>query len=390
MATEIIMPKAGMTMEEGKIIRWLKNVGDKVEAGEGIIEIETDKITMESESPADGILLARFYEEGAVVPITTVIGYVGGEGEEVAPPANTVAAVSTETVFSIPQEENTAAPRGADDARPLATPYAKKLAAEGGVDISEITPGGAGGVIKAADVERKLKATKAAPLAGMRGAIAKRMHKSHLEIPPVTQNMKAYADELLSLRAKINENREQKITINDIIVKACAIAVAESDIFRTEINADKQELVTRAETNIGVAVSVDNGLLVPVVFCADKLSLFEISAKIKDLAARARSGKLRRGECEGSVFTISNMGAYGVFTFTPIINQPNAAILGVNCVNEELALVNGAVAVRKYIMLSLTFDHRIIDGAAAAVFQQRVKRLLEYPREMPLEKDIFG
>ena len=418
MAVEIIMPKAGMAMEEGKIIRWLKEVGDPVEMGEAIMEIETDKITMESESPAAGVLLAKFYEDGDVVPVTLTIGYVG-EAHEKVPEAPAKAAPPVEapapTVPETPAALETAPLIPKTAGAVLATPYAKVLAAESGVDISTVIGTAPGGVIKARDVKKAspLAARMAqergidldairgsgfggkvrrddlagipatvdltAPLGGMRAVIAKRMSQSHTEIPAVTQTMKAYVDDLLALRAQINEGLADKVTINDLIIKASAKVVAGSDLFRTEIDEASGKLLTRARTNIAIAVSLNEGLMVPVIYDADKLPLTEISRQAKDLAARARKGNLTPDEQTGHVFTVSNLGPAGIFTFTPIINQPNAAILGVGSIHEELALVDGAVQSRKFVMLCLTFDHRIIDGAAAAEFQGQIKALLEKP-----------
>ncbi|MCL2494009.1 MAG: 2-oxo acid dehydrogenase subunit E2 [Clostridiales bacterium] len=457
MATEIIMPKAGMAMEKGTIVRWLKEIGDPIESGEAIMEIETDKITMETEADAAGVLLAKFYDDGAVVPVTTIIGYIGKPDEKVpdahsavqaadsavpvtagdagdagdagaAGDAGTAGAVSAAGVaMSVGESQMASGPAEHSD-RIRATPYAKTLAAQKNIDIASVPGSGAGGVIKACDVERAVKATPLAarvaadlgidlatvegtgfggkvtrsdlpaaspvvsaspaasdlkaPLAGIRKTVARRMLQSHLEIPPVTQTMKAYVDDLLPLRDKINKNREQRITINDMIVMACAKAVMKFPQIRTEIDTQAGQLITRSQANIGVAVSLEQGLIVPVLRDADKLSLSDISSGMKDLAGRARSGNLRPDEYSGSTFTVSNMGALGIQEFTPIINQPNAAIMGVGCINDELALADGQVVSRKYLMLSLTFDHRIIDGADAAVFQGYVKNLLENPLDM--------
>jgi len=426
MATEIIMPKAGMAMEEGKIVRWLKEIGDPIESGEAIMEIETDKITMEAEADASGVLLAKLYDDGAVVPVTKVIGYIGKPGEKV-PDAHSVVPVkegntgADEVAMSIHVSQLAFGPADSNE-RILATPYAKTLAAQSNIDIASVTGSGSGGVIKARDIERAVKATPLAarvaadlaidpatvagtgfdgkvtrsdltaaspavsdfktPLAGIRKMIAKRMLQSHLEIPPVTQTMKAYVDDLLSLREKININREQRITINDMIVMACAKAVMKFPQIRTEIDTQAGQLITRNRANIGVAVALEQGLIVPVLYDADKLLLSDISLRMKDLIKRARSGSLRPDEYSGSTFTVTNMGSLGIQEFTPIINQPNAAIMGIGCLNDELALVDGQVVSKKYLMLSLTFDHRIIDGADAAVFQGFVKDLLENPFDM--------
>ena len=441
-AVEIIMPKAGMAMEEGKIIRWLKEVGDPVQYGEAVMEIETDKITMESEAFADGVLLAKLYEDGAVVPVTTVVGYIGKPGEKIperavpapagAPAQDPGAAQDAGALRAGPALQAQVAAVPASAGMVKATPYAKTLATQSGIDIGSIAGSGAGGVIKARDVQAAIaplaaqaqaaKATPlaarqaaaygidvgavrgtgyagkvtsadlqgpaapaadaAAPLAGMRNVIARRMLQSHLEIPPVTQVMKVYVDELLAMREKINIAQEQKITVNDLIIKACAKAVAEFPQVRTEVDMQAGQLITRSKVNIGVAVALDQGLIVPVIFDADKLPLSEISARMKDLAGRARAGGLSPDEYSGSTFTISNMGSMGIHEFTPIINQPNAAIMGVGCIDDELALVGGQVISRKYLKLSLTFDHRILDGVSAAVFQERVRQLLENPIAM--------
>ena len=449
MATEIIMPKAGMAMEEGTIVRWLKEIGDPIESGEAIMEIETDKITMETEADAAGVLLAKYYDDGAVVPVTTIIGYIGKPDEKVpdshsaVPVTHSVVPVTAgdagaadatgAAVVAMSAEESKMASGPASgpedsDERIRATPYAKTLAAQRNIDIASVTGSGAGGVIKACDVESSVKATPLAvrvaadlaidlatvegsgfggkvirsdlpaastavsaspaapdiktPLAGIRNTIAKRMLQSHLEIPPVTQTMKVYVDDLLSLREKINKNREHRITINDMIIMACAKAVMKFPRIRTEIDTQAGQLITRSRANIGVAVALEQGLIVPVLYDADKLLLSEISSRMKDLIGRARSGALHPDEYSGSTFTVSNMGALGIQEFTPIINQPNAAIMGIGCINDELALVDGQVVSRKYLMLSLTYDHRIIDGADVAVFQGYVKNMLENPIDM--------
>ena len=455
MATEIIMPKAGMAMEEGLITRWLKDVGDRVESGEAVVEIETDKTAMEVEVYTDGVLLAKLYDEGAVVPVTVVVGYIGEPGEKIpdAPAVDVARAPVPDAGSAEGIAENTNTTTLTDSKKVPATPFAKTIAIQKGIDIATVTGSGASGVIKARDVERAYGAVKAcgavkahgvekavkstplakriaedrdidlstvsgtgyagkvtssdvltaapgvadanygtlsspnaieniAPLSGMRAVIGRRMLQSHLEIPPVTQNMKTYVDELISIRAKINENREQKITINDFIIKACAKAVSEFPQIRTQIDIDAKKLITQSRVNIGVAVALERGLIVPVIFDADKMQLSEISARMKDLSARAKSGKLRTDEYNNSTFTISNMGSLGIHDFTPIINQPNAIILGIGCINDELALINGEVIQKKYMMLSLTFDHRIIDGAQSAIFQSRIKYLLENPPDM--------
>ena len=446
MATAIFMPKNGMAMEEGKLIRWLVKEGDKVEMDQPIMEIETDKITMEDVAPATGTILALYAKDGDTIPVLETMGWIGEPGEKVEAPSAAPAGPTTpdtaaesagapsEVLMSFPPEDAPKAAANADGVI-LATPYAKKLAADKGIDLANVTPSGKHGEIVAADVEKAPKATpvakniaaangidlntvegtgfngkitkadvlggmhQAAPapvaiaeegvearvkMSGMRKTIAQRMTQSYFENPVVTQNVSADVTALLALRAKINEGKEkaERISINDFVMKACAIAVSEHPLVRTVIDGD--ELVTMKATNVGMAVGSEGGLIVPVIKNADMLSLSKLSAQAKDLANRARNGGLKMDEYSGSTFTVSNMGMYEVDSFSPIINQPNCAIMGVCRVRDELALVDGEVVVKKMMGLSLTFDHRILDGVTAAQFELRIKKLLENPMEILL------
>lgn len=434
MATAICMPKNGMDMEEGTIVKWLKNVGDRIEKDEPFMEIETDKITMETESPVSGVLLAKLYEDGAVVPVLTAVGYIGEPGERV--PESQAAAPAEEK-----KEEAPAAPfQTAAPAKVLsggngipATPYAKKLASDNGVDLAEVTPSGRHGEIRGVDVENAIHAQpKATPLAramaadmgidlknvtgsgyggkimsadltpeeranveaavkeieevlerrklsGMRKVIAQRMSASHTEIPNVTQNIKVDVTELLALRAKINQGKEKpdKVSVNDIIIKAVGKATAEFERFRMTLEGN--EYVVHDQINVGMAVGIEDGLVVPVIKDVDKKSLVEVSKKAKELAKKAREGKLMPDEMGGGRITISNIGMYGTHSFTPIINQPEASIVGVCGTEDELALVDGEVVVRKKMMICVTFDHRILNGTEVCEFESYLKNLLENP-----------
>ncbi len=424
---EVFMPKAGMDMQEGRVIRWLKEVGDSVELDEPIMEIETDKITMEAEAPGSGILLAKLVPDDTVVPVLQTIGYIGEEGEQV-PETDAQAESAAPAQAKQPTEASApvAGQKLSSGGGVAATPYAKTLANENGIDLQSVTPTGRRGEVTGADIEAALssggmakatplarriaedtgavvssidgsghagKVTKAdvlsaskpaivpaegerVPMNAMRRVIAERMSRSHAEIPVVTQHMKVYVDELLDLRRKVNA-KGAKVSINDFVIKAVAKAVREFPIARTIV--DGTDYITMDGVNIGFAVGMDGGLLVPVIRDADKLPLSEISAVAKDLASRARDGKLKPDELKGGVFTISNMGMFDVFAFTPIINQPEPGILGVGAINKELALVGGEVTERSYVMISLTFDHRIMDGVSSAQFQLRVKELMEDP-----------
>ncbi len=433
MATAICMPKNGMDMEEGTIVKWLKNVGDTIEKDEPFMEIETDKITMETESPAAGVLLAKLYEDGAVVPVLTAVGYVGEPGEKV--PEYTEAAV--------PAEEKKEAAAVSKKTAPVkvlsggngipATPYAKKIASDNGVDLTEVTPSGRHGEIRAIDVENAIHAQpKATPLAramaadmgidlktvtgsgyrgkitsadltpeekaeieaavkeieevlerrklsGMRKVIAQRMSASHTEIPNVTQNIKVDVTELLALRAKINQGKEKpdKVSVNDLIIKAVGKAAAEFERFRMTLEGN--EYVVHNQINVGMAVGIDDGLVVPVIKDVDKKSLVEVSKKAKELAKKAREGKLMPDEMGDGRITISNIGMYGTHSFTPIINQPEASIVGVCGTEDELALADGEVVVRKKMMICVTFDHRILNGTEVCEFESYLKNLLENP-----------
>lgn len=424
MATAIYMPKQGMSMTEGTLIRWLKKVGDTVELNEPIMEIETDKITMEAEAPASGTILAELAGENTVIPVLQTMGWIGQPGEAI--PAESAAPAASAPAAAEPAPAAAAAPAvpaaaPASNGAVAATPYARAMAEKEGVDLSQVAPTGRhgevtgsdvkasplaarlaakegvdlgsvsgsgwGGKVMKADVERAAargavsrdRTERRARLTGMRRVIGQRMLKSVSEIPSAAQMLKADVTELTALRARVNEGaeKEQKITVNDFVVKAVAKALSETPEFRARIEGD--ELVSFDYVNLGVAVSVDGGLLVPVLEDADLLTLSQISARMKDFSARARTGKLLPDELQGSCFSVSNLGAYGIEYSTPIINQPDSGILGVGGIRDELVLRDGQVTARKMMGLSLAFDHRINDGVPAARFLGRIKALLENP-----------
>lgn len=432
---EIFMPKAGMDMQEGTLIRWLKNIGDKVEKDEPIMEIETDKITMEAEAPGSGIFLSKLVDDGTVVPVLSVIGYIGEEGEKIPE--------KSEKAEETPKAEKTEGPSKAETAEApskavgttgdiLATPYAKKLAAEkginlenvsadsngiiharevlatplakraadaAGVDLADVNGSGFNGRIIKDDVDKYVQSAGAGsavnvsaettnfrtvearkPLKGLRKVVGQRMFESYSQVPTVMQSMKVDMTELILFRKKINEGRRDKVSLNDFIIKATAMAVKELPHVRTMIQGD--ELVTYAEANIGFAVAVDGGLFVPVIKNADVLSIREISRQAKSLAAAAREGKIKPDDCKGATFTISNMGMYDVFTFNPIINQPESGILGITGIEDVLKMRDGNVVVRQEAVLCMSYDHRVMDGVGSAQLKKRVKELIEHPIEI--------
>ena len=420
MATAIFMPKNGMAMEEGTLVRWLKNVGDAVEINESIMEIETDKITMEAEAPATGIFLAALAQEGDVVPVLATMGWIGAAGEEIPgaekPPVVAEAPQGQVTAQAPASDQQTANVPANTAMQGAATPYAKTLMKEKGIAPSVPVPTGKHGEIVAADV--LLYAQTVAPqapvqpaqsalqmpvpsavvsqavvpqtpadgvvsrvkLSGIRKVIAERMTKSYSEIPSVTQDTVIDVTRLLQIRERVNvgKTKETRISVNDFVLRAVALASVEYPAFRTQLWGD--ELMTFSQVHVGMAVSTDGGLIVPVLRNADQLTISAISAAAKDVAARARSNKLLPDEYVGSTITVSNLGMYGIASFTPIINQPNSAIVGVCAIQDELALNDrGEVYTKNILRICVTLDHRILDGAVAAQFALRVKELMENP-----------
>lgn len=415
MAFEIKMPQLGLTMEEGTVAQWLKQEGDTVAKGDVLLEITTDKLTSEIESEADGVLLKIVAKEGEDVPVKGLLGYIGEAGETVGDAAPAAApAAAAPAPAEVPAAAPAPAPAvKADGSRIRISPLARKTAAKLGVDYQNLTGSGPSGrivqkdILAAAEAAKQqlapvaeAPATAPAPaaksgelelmdgdevvkLAGMRKVVAERMAKSAREIPTVTQNVKIDVTKLVAFRKQINETSGQKFSMNDFILKAVANALRANPHILVSI--DGNQIIKRAHVNLGMAVALDDGLIVPVIRDADKLSLSQISATAKDLAVRARENKLAMDEYKGSTFTISNLGMFGVETFDPIINQPDAGILGVCAVQDELDMDDEGKIFKKQVMrISFTFDHRLIDGAVAAKFELAIKELLEDPMRILL------
>lgn len=428
MAYKVIMPKAGMAMETGKIVRWLKAEGDPIETGEPLLEIETDKVNMEVESMNTGVLLKILAHEGEDIPVVQTIGYIGEKGEEMPREGETVVKqMLEETKMEKTQTEKVALV--SNGTKIPATPAARRIAMEKGIDLKEIKPTGSFGQIKATDVRKPgvkstplaraiaqdkgidmqnlagsgyngkvtkadvLSMTQTAPIqasdqdeliphSAMRKVVAKRLLQSHLEIPPVTQSCIADVTELTAMRKKINaELDDTKISFNDLIIMAVVKTLKEQPNINASFTQDG--LILKKKINIGVAVALPDGLIVPVIKDADTLSLKQISTEAKALAIKAKDGKLMPDEYSGGTFTISNLGMMGVTSFTPIINQPESAILGVCAVQQKLEMDDdGNIQKRLKMGLSLTYDHRSIDGAQAAIFSNRIVALLEKPLSM--------
>ncbi len=411
MAFEIKMPQLGLTMEEGTVTKWIKQQGDAVKAGDVLLEITTDKLTSEVVSEYDGILLKIVAQEGEDVPVKGLLAYVGQAGETVEgeisqkavedAPKQTQIQQPTEPVLTI-QNGN----------RIKISPLAKKTAAKLGVDYTTIKGSGPMGRIVQKDILSAAENTKtvSAPITettptmstnvsskastlelmegdevikmtGMRKVVAERMTKSAREIPTVTQNVKIDVTDLVALRKKINEELNVKYSLNDYIIKAVAKALKQNRHILVSMDGD--QIIKRAHVNIGMAVALEEGLIVPVIKDADKMGLDEISKTAKDLAERARTNKLGLEEYKGSTFSISNLGMFCVETFDPIINQPDSGILGVCAVQDELVMdEEGNISKRQFMRISFTFDHRLIDGATAAKFEVVIKELLENPMQI--------
>lgn len=415
MAFEVKMPQLGLTMEEGTVTKWVKQEGDTVKAGEVILEITTDKLTSEVESEHDGVLLKIVAQEGEDIPVKGLLAYIGEAGEQVGDaPAAKAEAPAAEAAAPVPAAAPAAPAAPVAGGRIRISPLAKKTAAKLGVDYTTVAGSGPLGRIVQKDILAAAEAAKAAPtpieipsvvaaptalvsagalnlmdgdevvkLAGMRKVIAERMTKSAREIPTVTQNVRIDVTELMAFRKKINNDLGVKYSLNDYVLKATAKALKNNKHILVSLDGDR--IIKRAHVNIGMAVALEDGLIVPVIKDADKMSLGEISEAARDLAERARTNKLSMDEYKGSTFSISNLGMFGVETFNPIINQPDAGILGVCAVQDELVMdAEGNITKRQFMRISFTFDHRLIDGATAAKFELAIRDLMEHPMQILL------
>ena len=412
MAYEVLMPQLGLTMEEGTVSQWVKHEGDPVKTGDVLLEITTDKLTNEVTSEHDGVLLRIVAQEGEDVPVKGLLCYVGQAGESVGDaPAAAPAAAAPAAAPAAPAAAPAAVPVAAG-ARLRVSPLARKTAAKLGVDLSKLTGSGPSGRIRQQDVLAAANAAQAAApapaaaaapaarpaakgglelmegdtvvkLAGLRKVVAQRMLQSHTEIPPVTQNTKVDVTELMKFRKMLLAETGSKYSVNDLILKATAKCLrAHPEVL---VSLDGDQIIQRAHVNLGMAVALDAGLIVPVIRDADRLGLDALSAAAKDLASRAKSNKLTPDEYKGSTFSVSNLGMFGIETFTPIVNQPDAAILGVCAVEDELVMDDqGGISKHQVMRLSFTYDHRLIDGAVAAKFVMALRDLLEKPMSIIL------
>ena len=415
MAEVIRMPKMSDTMTEGVIVSWLKNVGDAIKPGEILAEVETDKATMELENFVKGTLLHIGIPAGGSVPVDALIAIVGNAGEDIsallaASPAAAPAA-ATETAPVAPSNTAPAAPtptvaepvsQTVTDSRLKASPLAKSLAKEMGIDISLVPGSGDNGRIVKRDVENFTPATstssaKAAapialpqivasesftevPVSQMRKAIARRLGESKHTAPHFYLTMSIVMDNAIAARKQMNEFSEVKISVNDLIVKAVALSLRKNPHVNSSWLGDK--IRYNQHIHVGVAVAIEDGLIVPVVKFADNKSLSHISVEVKQLAEKAKNKKLQPNEFEGNTFTISNLGMFGIDEFTAIINPPDACILAVGAAKETVIAQNGEMKIAQVMKVTLSCDHRVVDGATGSAFLQTLKDLLENPVRM--------
>lgn len=408
MANVELMPKLGMTMTSGKITKWLKKEGDKVEQGEPLLEIETDKVTMEEEATYSGVLLKILAKEGETVPVNQPIAIIGQQGENVEDllkQSNIIEEQKEphqnepieETKKPISQGEQTSIPT-----KPRATPVARKIAKEHDIDLTQIKGSGPSGRIQRKDVEEYLKNlqqrklpiqeepksqpvsyTRTIPLTGMRGIIANKMKQSVNTAPHYYVTMDINMEEILKLREALSEKvQNAKISINTFIIKAVALAIKKYPIINSFV--DNDQIILKEQINIGLAVALEEGLIVPVIREADKKGLSEIAYEERQLIEKAREGKLTPDEYSGGSFTISNLGMFDVTRFTAIINQPEVAILAVGKIKDTPIVQNGQIGIKPIMEVTLSSDHRVIDGAVAAKFLKKIKEILEDPIRLML------
>ena len=446
MAIELRMLQMDQTMTKGKIGKWLVEEGDTVTQGQPLLEIETDKVVHEQESPTDGVIAQLFAEEGANVPVNALLAIIGAPGEEVArvevdtgtgevattpapqpaqpqatPPTPTVAPKASPAARQLAEklaidltEVKASGPGGRilesdvqryidlrgpapieETTRLKASPLARRLAKEHAVDLSSIVGSGPDGRIVRDDVLQASaaaaeapvietpvlqQATEVIPMGGIREIIAERMTMSLQTNASVTLHTEVDATAFVELRGMLNDKlqaREVSLTYTDLLVKVVANALGEHPRLNATLTDEGIHLLP--EINIGVAVALDDGLVVPVVRNADKERLSEISEQVRGFAERARSNQLTPGELQGGTFTITNLGNFGIDAFTPIINPPESAILGVGRILKKPVVHDDEIVVRSMLTLSLTFDHRVIDGAPAAQFLQTVSAYIQDP-----------
>jgi pyruvate dehydrogenase E2 component (dihydrolipoamide acetyltransferase) len=429
MATKVIMPKLSPTMEEGQISRWLKKEGDKVSMGEPLAEIDTDKATMEMQALANGVLRKIIIGEGQSAPLGQLIAVIGEPNEDIASmlsEASAAAPAKQEQPKQEPKHEEQPAPRpqaraaavsaapaarpvdngqpraaSADSGRMIVSPLAARMAADAGIDLRSLQGSGPGGRIIKRDIEAAISQPKPEPsfpravgvgqisqigasayrdepASEMRKVIARRLVTSIGPVPHFFLTTEIEMDRAAEMRRGINAlDPDLKISINDIIIKVAAAALVQ----HPQVNASFQEKFVRyyERADVGVAVAIEDGLITPVVRAADQKSLSQIAAEVRELAERARTRKLKPEEYTGATFSISNLGMFGIDEFTAVINPPEGAILAVGAMSPKPVVRDNEIVIRQIMRVTMSCDHRVIDGATGAKFLQTFKKILENP-----------
>ena len=416
----ILMPRLSDTMTEGVIASWHKKVGDPVKKGEVLADIETDKATMELESYKEGTLLHIGAKDGEKIAVNDLLAIIGDpkkvDVQKIVGAAGTATSAgggestkesTTQQPAAGPQETKEDVQSSSENGRIKASPLAKKLAAEKGIDIAKVPGSGDGGRIVKKDIDnfvpakgdgersrtaeaagteqRRIPETgqvsfEEVPVSQMRKVIAKRLAESKFSAPHFYLTMAVNMDKAVESRAKMNETSKVKISFNDIVLKACAVALKQHPKVNSSWLGDK--IRYNHHINIGVAVAVEEGLLVPVVRFADTKSLSQIAAEVKEAAQKAKDKKLQPADWEGNTFTISNLGMFGIDEFTAIINPPDACILAIGAIQQIPVVRDGAIVVGNVMKVTLSCDHRVVDGASGAAFLQTLQGLLEEPLRM--------
>ncbi|WP_267739545.1 pyruvate dehydrogenase complex dihydrolipoamide acetyltransferase [Myroides injenensis] len=417
----VTMPRLSDTMTDGTVATWIKKVGDKVTEGDILAEIETDKATMEFEAFEAGTLLYVGIQEGESAPVDSVLAILGPEGTDISGVLENIKNGGSATVEAPTQQESTkvettqpaeAAPSTVSTGRVFVSPLAKKIAEEKGININEVKGTGENGRIIKRDIENFVPAAKSAPAPAaivdvkpttstpevkpfvpvgevsfeevknsqMRKTIARRLGESKFTAPHYYLTIEINMDDAMAARKTINELPDTKVSFNDMVVKACAMALRKHPQVNTQWKDDVT--VYNHHISVGVAVAVEDGLVVPVLPFTDQMSLTQIGGKVKELAGKAKSKKLTPAEMEGSTFTVSNLGMFGIQSFTSIINQPNSSILSVGAIVEKPVVKNGQIVVGNTMTVTLACDHRTVDGATGAQFLQTLRSYIENPVTM--------
>ena len=414
MAEIVYMPKLSDRMTEGLVAEWLKNVGDEVSSGELLAEIETDKATMEFESFYDGVLLHIGVEKGATAPVNAVLAIIGEQGEDVAklladaekntpsdeketsaPEPKVEAPKPAAVVDSVPTPVKPAPVAAVSDSngRVFASPLAKSMANEKGIDLANVIgTGDAGRIVKrdidhytpyvggTASVKRSFVGVESfndEPVSQMRKTIAKRLSESKFTAPHFYLTLDIDMDNAIGIRTQINALEAGKVSYNDMVIKACGLALREHPTINSAWLGD---VIRRNEhVHIGVAVAVDEGLLVPVVRFADGKELTEIGAEVRTFAKKAKDKKLQPSDWEGNTFTISNLGMFGIEAFTAIVNPPDSCIMAIGGIKQVPVVKNGAVVPGNVMKVTLSCDHRVVDGVSGSEFLNTFKKYMENP-----------